>query len=82
MVQSEVDNKYELEKLNVMQKLKEYEMQRKGEFERRLEQEVNSMESQWQREKEKKEQEMALEKAKIEQKAMDEYLTFKSAFDR
>lgn len=57
-------------------------MQRKGEFERRLEQEVNSMESQWQREKEKKEQEMALEKAKIEQKAMDEYLTFKSAFDR
>ena len=57
-------------------------MQRKGEFERRLEQEVKAMESQWQREKEKKEQEMALEKARVEQKAMDEYLTFKSAFDR
>lgn len=49
-----MDNKFELEKLNILAKLKDYEVKKKEDFERKLDAEVKLIEAQWAREKEKK----------------------------
>lgn len=40
-----MDNKFELEKLNILSKLKDHEMKKKEEFERKLDSEVKLIEA-------------------------------------
>lgn len=42
-LESELMNKFEMEKLNIVQKLKEYETRRKKEFQKKLDNELHNM---------------------------------------